>query len=173
MEQGAAIGRVVLFWLHFYDLLSNLPSLIVVNFEWDSQVLQIFLIICLSVSFFALSNITKLWGQDLSITIGSRSAKNYKAIFSIGEYFLKMGHSRPLFLFFHLFCLDLLLVDKICRCWDSNRVSLVSEVTTLPTEPLHCPIGECFSRKLVHWQSPNLNSSLDTRLDYTRLFWHC
>ena len=48
-----------------------------------------------------------------------------------------MGHSRPLFLYFRLF--DLQLVDKVCRCWDSNRGSLVSEATALPTEPPPLP----------------------------------
>ena len=53
-----------------------------------------------------------------------------------------MGHSRPLFLYFRLFNFNVQLVDKVCRCWDSNRGSLVSEATALPTEPPPLPLPE-------------------------------
>ena len=58
--------------------------------------------------------------------------------------FLKMGHSRPLFLYFRLFKTHV-TVNKcsiyinFCRWLDSNRGSLVSEATALPTEPQPLP----------------------------------
>ena len=51
----------------------------------------------------------------------------------------KMGRSQPLFLYFHLFHLNVQLVDKISRSWDLNCGSLVSEATGLPTEPPPLP----------------------------------
>ena len=57
--------------------------------------------------------------------------------------FFLMGHPRPLSLYFRLFNLYVQLVDKVCRCWDSNRGSLVSEATALPTEPPPLPIHLC------------------------------
>ena len=48
----------------------------------------------------------------------------------------KVGHSRPLFLYFRLFyCLI-----KFRRCLDLNRRSLVSEVNALPAEPQPLPL---------------------------------
>ena len=54
-----------------------------------------------------------------------------------------MGHSRPLFLYFRLFN----TVDskqmfhiKVCQWLDSNGGPLVSEATTLPTQPQPRPI---------------------------------
>ena len=55
------------------------------------------------------------------------------------NFFFKMGHSRPLFLYFRLFNFNVQFVDKVCRCWDSNHGSLVSEATALPTEPPPLP----------------------------------
>ena len=53
---------------------------------------------------------------------------------------LKMGHSRPLFLYFHLFNPQLTgnkcsIYIIFCQWLDSNRGPLVSEATALPTEP--------------------------------------
>ena len=49
--------------------------------------------------------------------------------------FFKKGHSRPLFLFF-VFSMQLIVgTDKIYKWPDSNRGSLVSKATALPTEP--------------------------------------
>ena len=58
-------------------------------------------------------------------------------------FFLKMGHSRPLFLYFRLFNTQLtvyksLVLLNFCRWLDLNRGPLVSEVTALPTEPSIC-----------------------------------
>ena len=66
--------------------------------------------------------------------------------------FFKMGHSRPLFLYFRLFNTQL-TVNKcsiyrkiiFCRWLDSNRGHLVSEAAALPTQPHHCPIKSYFS----------------------------
>ena len=59
------------------------------------------------------------------------------------SFFIKMGHSRPLFLYFRLFN----TVDskqmfhiKVCQWLDSNGGPLVSEATTLPTQPQPRPI---------------------------------
>ena len=56
--------------------------------------------------------------------------------------FLKMGHSRPLILYFRLFNTQLTITKCsiiFCRWLDSNRGPLVSEATALPTEPHnHC-----------------------------------
>ena len=54
------------------------------------------------------------------------------------KVFLKMGHYRPLFLYFHLFdTVDSKQMFDINFCpWlDSNRGPLVSEATSLQTEP--------------------------------------
>ena len=57
----------------------------------------------------------------------------------IRRIFLKMVHSQPLFLYFCLFYLIYNWYIKLCRCWDSNRGSLLLEATTLPTEPPPLP----------------------------------
>ena len=56
----------------------------------------------------------------------------------------KMGHSRPLFLYFCIFYLNDQFEDKVCQCWDSNRGSLVSEASPLPTEPPPLPYFDLF-----------------------------
>ena len=55
------------------------------------------------------------------------------------SFFLKMGHSRPLLLYFRLF--------DIIFCWwlDSNCVPLDLEATTLPTEPQPLPFISFFN----------------------------
>ena len=55
----------------------------------------------------------------------------------------KLAFFKPLLFYFRLFCILIVkLVDKICRWRDSDRGSLVSEATALPTEPqYHYP---CF-----------------------------
>ena len=55
-----------------------------------------------------------------------------------------MGHSLPLFIFVFLIQL---IVNKICWWLDSNRGSLVSEATALPTDPQ--PLPSCFSMLLL------------------------
>ena len=58
--------------------------------------------------------------------------------------FLKMGHYRPLFLYFRLFnTVDSKQMFHIKACWwlDLNRGPLVSEATALPTEPQPLPIS--------------------------------
>ena len=57
----------------------------------------------------------------------------------MNSFISKMGHSRPLFLYFCIFYLNDQFEDKVCQCWDSNRGSLVSEATPLPTEPPPLP----------------------------------
>ena len=59
-------------------------------------------------------------------------------------FFEKMGHSRPLFLYFCLFNFNVQLVHKVCRFWDSNHGSLVSEASALPTEPPPLPISNFY-----------------------------
>ena len=57
-------------------------------------------------------------------------------------FFLKNGHSRPLFFYFRLFNTQL-TVNKclnICQWQGSNHGPLVSEATTLPTEPQPLPM---------------------------------
>ena len=56
----------------------------------------------------------------------------------------KMGHSRPLFLYFCIFYLNDQFEDKVCQCWDSNRGSLVSEASPPPTEPPPLPYFDLF-----------------------------
>ena len=55
----------------------------------------------------------------------------------------KMGHSRPLFLYFRLFKTVYKTVDsKQYWVWlDSNREPVELEVTAPPTVPHHCPNG--------------------------------
>ena len=57
-------------------------------------------------------------------------------------FFLKMAHSRTLFLYFRLFNTvdSKQMLDKACWWLDSNCRSLVSEATALPTEPQPLPI---------------------------------
>ena len=64
------------------------------------------------------------WGQDSS--------------FYSTQLFLKWAY---LGLFFSIFYFSMLYNWQIsfCRCWDSNRRSLVSEATTLPTVPQPLP----------------------------------
>ena len=50
-----------------------------------------------------------------------------------------MDHSQPLVLYFRLFNFNVQFVDKVCRCWDLNCGSLVSEAIALPTEPPPLP----------------------------------
>ena len=54
----------------------------------------------------------------------------------------KMGHFRPLFLYFRLF--DTVdskqMFNKFCQWLDLNRGPLVSEATALPTEPQPLPV---------------------------------
>ena len=50
-------------------------------------------------------------------------------------FFLKMGNFRPLFLYFSLFNDSWQWINIFCRWLDSNRRSLVSEATILPTKP--------------------------------------
>ena len=50
-----------------------------------------------------------------------------------------MGRTRPLFFVFSAQLTINKCSIKVCRWLDSNRRSLVSEVTALPTEPHHCP----------------------------------
>ena len=59
--------------------------------------------------------------------------------------FLKMGHSRPLFLYFSLFNTvdSKQMFNKFCWWLDSNCWPLVLEATALPTEPHnHCPYSD-------------------------------
>ena len=53
--------------------------------------------------------------------------------------FYKMGHSRPLFLYFRIFKITVdnkqTIYTKICRWLDLNYQSLVLEATAMPTEP--------------------------------------
>ena len=77
------------------------------------------------------------------------------------------GHSRPLFLYFCLFYLNLQLADKICQCWDLNCGSLVSKATALPTEPppLHNLLRSLMTDKarvIGTGQHPNTRSFYNT-----------
>ena len=61
---------------------------------------------------------------------------------SISEFFLKMDHSRTLFLHFHLFnTVDSKQIFNIKVCWwlYLNRRSLKLEASALPTEPQPLP----------------------------------
>ena len=60
---------------------------------------------------------------------------------SHGNFFLKMGHSRPLFYFRLSITVDSKQMFHIefCRWLDVNRGPLVLEATTLPTEPQPLP----------------------------------
>ena len=60
-----------------------------------------------------------------------------------------MGLSRPLLSLFFLLFLNVQMVDKICRCWDLNHRSLVSEATALPTEPQPLPMT-CLFQTVVY-----------------------
>ena len=67
---------------------------------------------------------------------------------------LKMGHSQPLFLYFHLFNTQLTLNKCSINFWrrlDSNRGPLVLEATTLPTEPQPLPTADALWSKCITW----------------------
>ena len=71
--------------------------------------------------------------------------------------FIKMGHSRPLFVF--LFSLQSTVNSvqyKFCRWPDSNCGPLVLEVTALPNVPHHCPFSVQFIPCKCTWQIVNL-----------------
>ena len=60
-------------------------------------------------------------------------------------YSLEIGHARPLFLYFWLFITQLtvykcLILISFCQWLDSNHGPLVSEATSLRTEPQPLPI---------------------------------
>ena len=70
--------------------------------------------------------------------------------------FLKMGHSRPLFLYFRLFNTQLTahkcsILINFCRWLASNRGPLESKATALPTEPQPLPILFYLLRPLQKW----------------------
>ena len=85
-----------------------------------------------------------LWCTVFNVCLLLLFLNQYKIIFY--WFFKKMGHSRPLFLYFRLFNTQL-TVNKCSikiifwRLLDSNYGPLVSEATALPTEPHnHCLI---------------------------------
>ena len=53
----------------------------------------------------------------------------------------KVGHSRPLFIYFRLFNTvdNKQMLNKFCRWLESNRGPLVSKAASLPTEPQPLP----------------------------------
>ena len=57
------------------------------------------------------------------------------------KFFLKVGHSRPLFIYFRLFITvdNKQMLNKFCGWLESNRGPLVSKATALPTEPQPLP----------------------------------
>ena len=82
----------------------------------------------------------------------------WNSSYSAKEIFLKTSHSRPHFSLFLTFLNNnwLKIVHWFC-CWDSNREPLVSEATTLATEP---PLRLCnvflpnqFSSRQPHFHS--------------------
>ena len=68
--------------------------------------------------------------------------------------FLKIGHSRPLFLYFRFFnaLYSKYVYLKFCRWLDSNRGLMVLEVTTLPTEPM--------PKQIVVWLTRNTDKEI-------------
>ena len=84
--------------------------------------------------------------------------------------FLKMGHSLPLSLYFRLFnTVDNKQMFYIKVCWwlDSNSRLLVSEGTTLPTEPQPLPYPNGFY--WAHQYSRTLTPAKRSRQCYTYL----
>ena len=69
-----------------------------------------------------------------------------------------LGHSRPLFHHFRLFFQFQCTIGKVCRCSDSNRGSLVSEATALPTEPPPLPQKHCYNSSInsLNFNQPNV-----------------
>ena len=68
----------------------------------------------------------------------------------------KMGNSQPIFLYFRLFLFynrQIIWLIKFCGRQDSNRGSLVSDATTLPTEPQPLPQEMCI---LPHKQNSDI-----------------
>ena len=66
-----------------------------------------------------------------------------KLILHFGFQFFKNGSFLPSFFFIFVFSTQLTVNKcsiKVCRCLDSNRASLLSEATALPTEPQPLPI---------------------------------
>ena len=69
------------------------------------------------------------------------------------QMLVKMGHSRPLFLYFRLFNIVDSKMLNIMFCWwlNLNREPLELEVTTLPTEPQPLPPStNCFLKPHSH-----------------------
>ena len=69
----------------------------------------------------------------------------FKKALQIQLFLKKMGHSRPLFLYFRLFNTQLTvykcsILINFCRWLNSNRGPLVSEATALPTERQPLPL---------------------------------
>ena len=84
---------------------------------------------------FQLTSCSQLSGNALGSRHPNRQLKvDFLPIHSI----VKMGHSQPLFLYFRRFSTvesKLMFCINVCRRLDSNHGPLVSEATTLPTEP--------------------------------------
>ena len=102
---------------------------------------------------------------SFSIQLGSKKFfKDLIRIFMIHGWsgFLKMGHPRPLFLYFRLFKTQLVVnkcsieINKFLWWRDSNRGPLVLEATALPTEPQPLP----WSQILLDWILLNKNMLL-------------
>ena len=75
----------------------------------------------------------------------------------VAQSFLKMGQTRPLFSLFLSFQYTVdskQMFNKFCRWLDSNRGPLVSEATTLPTEPQPLPKRDnCLASASCGWVS--------------------
>ena len=99
----------------------------------------------------------------ITMRSGKRNRTKYFSYFRVSslkagepqtyQYYFKMAHSGLLVLYFHLFYLNVQLINKFGRCWVSNHVSLMSKVTALPTEPPPLPNYSIFN--LCTW-TPHL-----------------
>ena len=96
-----------------------------------------------------------LWTLNQNVEIDPSSNFSFCFCGEWRKWFLKVGHSRPLFSSFQLFTVNILNIIS-CRWVDSNCESLVLEATVLPTEPQPLPfvykMGQPYSF-LITWVS--------------------
>ena len=102
---------------------------------------------------FTTSNIS--YGTD--ITVQSEWASSLLLVITKTEMLVFLtNHSGP---FFFIFVFSFLMYNwwiKFWWCWDLNRWSLVSETTTLPTEPPPLPYQNAWLRCL-HWSHQSIS----------------